>query len=98
MRLKEALDFLMHWLIAAYDYGQGAAAPPPKALFFLAGGAFRFSIGFLCQFVSFGRVFHGLAGILVPSLMVLLTVMRRGDTVCVCSEIVELCCSLVCVF
>jgi hypothetical protein len=81
--------------MAAYDHAQ---APRPQALFFLPGGAFRFSIGFLCEFVSFGGMFHGLPGILVPSLMILFAMVRRGNTVCVCGEIVELCCSLVCVF
>jgi hypothetical protein len=85
----------MRWLLAACDHAQ---APPPQALFFLPGGAFRFSIGFLCEFVSFGGVFQGLPGILVPSLVVLFAMVRRGNTVCVCRKIVELRGSLVCVF
>ena len=55
-------------------------------------------MSFLCELVSFGGVFQGLPGMLLSGLMIFLTVVRRGNTVCVRGEIVELRGSLVHVF
>jgi hypothetical protein len=35
------------------------------------------------------RMLHGLLGVLVPSQMIALVVVRGGNTVCVCGELVE---------
>ena len=55
-------------------------------------------MSFLCELVSLDGVFQGLPGMFVCGLVVFFAVMRRGDTVCVCGEIVELCSSLMRVF
>ena len=55
-------------------------------------------MSFLCERVSLGGVFHGLPGIVVPSLMVFFAVVHCGNTVCVRGEIVELYSSLMLVF
>jgi hypothetical protein len=52
-------------------------------------------MSFLCELVSLSGMFQGLPGVLVSSLMVFFAVVRCSNTVCVCSEIVELCGSLV---
>jgi hypothetical protein len=52
-------------------------------------------MSFLRQLVSLFGMFHRLPGIFVPSLMVPLVVVRRGNTVRVSGEIVEFCSALV---
>ena len=55
-------------------------------------------MSFLRELVSLGGVFQGLPGILVPSHMIFFAVVRRGNTMCVRGEIVELRGSLMHVF
>jgi hypothetical protein len=48
----------------------------------------------LRQLIGFGGMLESLPRIFVPSLTIFLLVVRRGDSVCVCGDIMELRCSL----
>jgi hypothetical protein len=52
-------------------------------------------MGFLRGLICLGGMLESLSRVFVPGLMVFLLVVRRGDSVCVCGDIVKLRCPLV---
>ena len=59
-------------------------------LLFFGDSLFGLLVGFLRVPKSVGRVFHRLLGMFVTRLMILFAMMRRGSTVSVSRELVEL--------